>query len=67
MISTKTRFYEHENFSIELLQICLSNNVTKHIYFIDLDTNQIVMHTQTDIYSMNGQFIKSDDECTSED
>jgi hypothetical protein len=56
--SKKIIIFVQENNSSETLRACLFNNTTKHIYFIDLNTKQIIMHTQTSTYTNNKRFVK---------
>jgi|GEM_PF-4978538 len=57
-VSKRAKFLEHYNDSIEILQACLSSNATRHMYLIDLNTRQILMHTQTNIYTADERFIR---------
>jgi hypothetical protein len=73
-VSKKMTFFErenrNENNSARVLQVCLSNNITKHVYSLDLSTKQILMHTETSIYTTNTKFIKysrEENDCRSRD
>lgn len=58
-VSEKIR---HRN-NDKLLEVCLSDNVTKRIYLVDINSSKIVVQAQTDYSTKDIKFKQEFDDC----
>jgi hypothetical protein len=55
VISKKIRHLDQNKGTPGTLQVCLYNNLTRHLFLVDINNSEILMHSETEFYnSTNG-------------